>query len=568
MKFNRQLIFLVALFFGLPVAFPGSVVNSKHNLSASGPGTIIATSETQICIFCHTPHNSTTQAPLWNRYDSGATYTLYTSSTTKSTTIAQPTGASKLCLSCHDGTVALGMVRSRAANIAMRNGVTTLPGTSASNLGTDLSDDHPISFTYNDTLVAANGQLNSPPTTGRVHVDSTGSMQCTSCHEPHDPQYGSFLAMDNTASAICITCHNKTYWNQSSHKTSTKVWNGIAPNPWPHTKFTTVAANACENCHDPHGAGGKSRLMNYAAEEQNCYSCHNGNIVAPATKNVQAEFSKASVHPVTLTTGTHDPTEATLVSASTAHHVECEDCHNPHAAYPASGTLPGGLTGVRGIDVTGGDLPTISREYELCFRCHADTAKGPARVTRQTPNINTRQEFQNINGVNSYHPVISVGRNSDVPSLKSPWTIASLTGCTDCHNSDASPSAGGSGANGPHGSAYTPILERAMNLTDTRSTTVTAALCFKCHNLTWANNTDPFQSSGGDSLHTIHLNKNCSCTACHDPHGSPQQHLINFDTTVVRAINGVGPSYTWRGARSGTCTLLCHGEDHTPKSYP
>ncbi|MCX6895038.1 MAG: multiheme c-type cytochrome [Verrucomicrobia bacterium] len=567
MKLTRPIIFLAATLAGLLAASAASVVNSKHNLSTSGPGAVIASTETEICIFCHTPHNSSTQAPLWNRFDSGASYTLYSSTTTKAV-IGQPTGASKLCLGCHDGTVALGMVRSRAANIAMRNGVTTLPGTSAANLGTDLSDDHPISFPYNSALVSANGQLNSPPTTGKVHVDPNGSLQCTSCHEPHDPQYGSFLAVDNTASALCVTCHNMTYWSQTSHKTSTKTWNGTAPNPWPHTtNLTTVAANACENCHDPHGAGGKSRLMNYSAEEQNCYSCHNGNIVSPATKNVQADFSKASVHPITLTIGVHDATEITLVPSGTGHHVECEDCHNPHAAYPATGTLPGGLTGVRGVDITGGNLPTISHEYELCFRCHADTAKGPARVTRKFPNLNTRQEFQNSTGTNSFHPVIVAGRNSDVPSLKSPWTIASKTGCTDCHNSDTSPATGGTGANGPHGSAITPILERAMNLTDTRSTTTTAALCFKCHNFNWANNTDPFQSSGGDSLHNQHLAKNVSCTSCHDPHGSPQPHLINFDTTVVRAIGGVGPSYTWTGVRHGTCTLLCHGEDHTPKSY-
>jgi len=52
----------------------------------------------------------------------------------------QPDGSSRLCLSCHDGTVALGMVNSQAAPIQMANGVSTLraAGSSAS-LGTDLS---------------------------------------------------------------------------------------------------------------------------------------------------------------------------------------------------------------------------------------------------------------------------------------------------------------------------------------------------------------------------------------------------------------------------------------------
>ena len=44
----------------------GSVVNSLHNLSRSGPGEIKATSETRVCIFCHSSHNASTDGPLWN----------------------------------------------------------------------------------------------------------------------------------------------------------------------------------------------------------------------------------------------------------------------------------------------------------------------------------------------------------------------------------------------------------------------------------------------------------------------------------------------------------------------
>ena len=89
---------------------------SKHNLSASGAGALLASKDaadrsTEICIFCHTPHTAK-KAGLWNRHDSTAAYTPYRSTTIKAN-IGQPTGASKLCLSCHDGTVALGMVSSR-----------------------------------------------------------------------------------------------------------------------------------------------------------------------------------------------------------------------------------------------------------------------------------------------------------------------------------------------------------------------------------------------------------------------------------------------------------------------
>jgi hypothetical protein len=115
-----------------------SIINSKHDLSAAGPGPIKAKSETEVCMFCHTPHKAAREAPLWNRYSSGATYAPYTSTTVKAA-IGQPTGASKLCLSCHDGTVALGMIRSRSATIAFENDVTYLPA-GKTNLGTNLAD--------------------------------------------------------------------------------------------------------------------------------------------------------------------------------------------------------------------------------------------------------------------------------------------------------------------------------------------------------------------------------------------------------------------------------------------
>src|ERR1035437_7603313 len=79
-----------------------SIVNTKHNLSVTGPGTIKATAESEICLFCHTAHNSKPLSPLWNRNDPGSTYTLYGSSTMKALP-GQPSGSSILCLSCHDG---------------------------------------------------------------------------------------------------------------------------------------------------------------------------------------------------------------------------------------------------------------------------------------------------------------------------------------------------------------------------------------------------------------------------------------------------------------------------------
>jgi hypothetical protein len=68
-------------FFFLAKVEAQSIVTSKHNLSVSGTGTVKASSETEICLFCHTPHLSKAEAPQWNRNVSGSTYTLYKSST-------------------------------------------------------------------------------------------------------------------------------------------------------------------------------------------------------------------------------------------------------------------------------------------------------------------------------------------------------------------------------------------------------------------------------------------------------------------------------------------------------
>ena len=77
----------------------GSIRFSKHNLSVSGPSETKAVSESQICIFCHTPHRARQDIPyLWNRQEQTASYIPYQSSTLFAK-VGQPTGASKLCLS-------------------------------------------------------------------------------------------------------------------------------------------------------------------------------------------------------------------------------------------------------------------------------------------------------------------------------------------------------------------------------------------------------------------------------------------------------------------------------------
>lgn len=539
------------------VAGATSIVNSKHNLSVSGPGTVKAATESQICIFCHAPHNASGEAPLWNRYDSGQTYIPYTSSTAKAT-IGQPTGASKLCLSCHDGTVALGMVRSRTTDISFSGGITTMPP-AASNLGVDLSDDHPVSFHYDALLVSQNPQLNSPASLrGQVKLDKNGELQCTACHDPHDDQYGNFLAVDAANSGLCVQCHNKTGWGNSPHNLSAKTWNGVLPDPWPDTHWTNVAQNGCLNCHAPHNAGGKERLLRHVAEETNCFVCHDGHV---ASTNIEAEFNKFSVHPVMNTTGLHDPQEPALVSAS--RHVECADCHNPHMANDQDGPdLPGSLKGLKGIDVSGAEVNPINHEYELCFRCHADSSSATPYVNRQFPGTNTRLEFNPANA--SYHPVVAIGKNPNVPSLKAPYTTASMIKCTDCHNNSQGPAAGGTGPRGPHGSDFAPLLEQRLTFTVGTESAQSNALCYKCHDRNSILNNTSFPQ------HRRHVvNRGFPCTACHDAHGSTNnKYLINFDRNIVIANCAGRLEFD---SVNKLCYLNCHGSgpyrDHNPATY-
>lgn len=562
MRRTRANLRLFAIMAGALTVWQGTsqadtILASKHDLSVSGPGNIRATAESEVCLFCHTPHRGTGELPLWNHVLSQQSYKPYSSSTSKAL-IGQPTGASKLCLSCHDGTVALGMVASRSNPIQMRDGVTTMP-VGPSNLGTDLSDDHPVSFNYDQSLAAANGELKDPASlNGKVHLDHNGQLQCTACHDPHDNQFGKFLVENNYASALCLRCHDPKFWQDSAHRISNKTWSGSGLDPWPKSELTSVAANACGNCHASHNAGTGPRLLNYADEEQNCFVCHSGNVAA---KNVQPDFNKFSAHPVLQTTRVHDPMEDPI---NAQRHVECTDCHNPHAARTSPAVAPnapGALAGLKGVNSSGAVVEPLSYAYELCYRCHADSlARGTPRVERQFPETNVRMEFDPGNA--SFHPVETAGRNQSVPSLLPGWTAGSRMYCTDCHNNDQSPSAGGTGANGPHGSRYRPILERELVLTDGPESSLAYALCYKCHDRSSILRNDSFR------FHNLHVvQKTTACTTCHDPHGVKNQaHLINFSTTARAASDG-RLEYRSTGFRSGTCTVSCHGKDHVSVNY-
>jgi hypothetical protein len=225
---------ILAAPFGARAAFTGS----KHDLNGQF-------GITKSCNVCHTPHFGTTtqtNAPLWNHKDSTVgTYTTYSSTTLHVGTAPQPGGTSKLCLSCHDGTMAVDMFGapngtgpnypSSSTNTigTINGGATNMGGTG----GTHLEDDHPIGLlwdTSNPTLapLSTTANIGNSPTKsgtilsnllvtppGQVAGSAVSTLECSSCHDVHNTfifgaQTGAgMLKLDPTGSKICTTCHVK-----------------------------------------------------------------------------------------------------------------------------------------------------------------------------------------------------------------------------------------------------------------------------------------------------------------------------------------------------------------------
>jgi hypothetical protein len=190
-------------------AGPDKITGSAHDFQGQG------WSGGQICVVCHTTHNGSIVqgAPLWNHELTTGTggWTLY-SGVAMAATPLDPgfgqagEGISTLCLSCHDGTVALD-------SFGGVTGTTFISGTA--NVTTDLSDDHPIAIPYN---IGLQGDMEDPATAttdigGTIDNDLLfgGRVECASCHDVHNDGLGAtaLLTLNNAASNLCQTCHLK-----------------------------------------------------------------------------------------------------------------------------------------------------------------------------------------------------------------------------------------------------------------------------------------------------------------------------------------------------------------------
>jgi predicted CXXCH cytochrome family protein len=156
------------------------------------------------CRPCHTLEEADSSIkPLWNHQEPDASgFSMYWSPTLDAEAAAVPTGASLMCLGCHDGVTAVDAFNGEPGKTRLAGNVV---------ISKDLQDDHPISIVYDARLVSIDRGLRpaADPAVASLLRDGN-TVQCTSCHEPHNRTGVRYmLRMENTGSALCLTCHKK-----------------------------------------------------------------------------------------------------------------------------------------------------------------------------------------------------------------------------------------------------------------------------------------------------------------------------------------------------------------------
>lgn len=228
----KKVLMLTALVVLFAVPAMAVIKDTRHNLGTTGDFGYKSSNVTQICVFCHTPHNATRNVPLWNRNNPAGAIALYTSSPTLSMltkpTDLTPTSISRFCLSCHDavtGTNLGGRVVNSPEGAPVMTNTPALDLDGKASIGTNLTNDHPVGFRYDDAYDARDLTIRDRAT-GPAAVangalkffksDGTNSdfLECATCHEVHGKTDGAgdipkFLAKRNDSSSLCLTCHNK-----------------------------------------------------------------------------------------------------------------------------------------------------------------------------------------------------------------------------------------------------------------------------------------------------------------------------------------------------------------------
>lgn len=237
MKMKIGLGVIVLSTFGASLAYGASIVGSKHDMTLLAGAADAASG--RVCAYCHTPHHANVTgldyAPLWSHTISAVVYTEYSSSTLDATIIDPLTGNSRLCMSCHDGTIAVDQHYNFPGSLSDIRAGDSWGGIDVG-ASQGLSNDHPVGFDYAAVAGTANDAgLIAPKLAGGLDMEIRGTgtilpdgrtisdlleqragglqiMTCGSCHDVHGTSSGTnpyFLIASPDNSAICLTCHIK-----------------------------------------------------------------------------------------------------------------------------------------------------------------------------------------------------------------------------------------------------------------------------------------------------------------------------------------------------------------------
>lgn len=183
---------------------------------------------TKHCLPCHTPNvvdEKVAKTPLWNDEMTKVPFQIYTDHALEGTK-GLPAGETKLCLSCHDGTIAINYHGGSTNKTAMFNN---------GKLIVNQRNNHLVSIAYDSVLISKNKKLHDPRTApsglgGTIQEDLlvNNKMVCTSCHDVHISRNTQgcagchltrpighkmtrslSLRKSNDGSALCLTCHKK-----------------------------------------------------------------------------------------------------------------------------------------------------------------------------------------------------------------------------------------------------------------------------------------------------------------------------------------------------------------------
>ncbi len=223
LKRMRRLTLIGMVALALAVAWatgPGAAIagleGSVHDFTiATGPNSQFK-GASSMCSTCHVSHRSSNGILTWNHTLSANQLTFAQGAATSAgtrlpTNISSWTGTTKYCLSCHDGSVAVG-------NVIDTSDWGTAKITDTDKIvapGGDLSGIHPVAVPYPDiagatyngiTTAADPSKYAAHPTGVRLYGRNTGQkgIECGSCHEVHaDNTHGALLR----GGFSCTACH-------------------------------------------------------------------------------------------------------------------------------------------------------------------------------------------------------------------------------------------------------------------------------------------------------------------------------------------------------------------------